>query len=55
MMLYFIGINDKLEGMLSCHVDDFVWGSTNNFTKKVINVLKKTFSISSEECKTFSI
>ena len=54
-MLYFIGINDKLEGMLSCHVDDFVWGNTNNFTKEVINVLKLTFSISSEECKTFSI
>ena len=45
--------NDKLEGILSCHVDDFVWGGTNNFIKKVINVLKPTFSISSEECKTF--
>ena len=44
--------NDKLEGILSCKVDDFVWGGTNNFIKKVINVLKQTFSINSEECET---
>ena len=45
--------NDKLEGILSCHVDDFVLGDTNNFIKKVIHLLKQTFSISSEECETF--
>ena len=45
--------NDKLEGILSCHVDDFVWGETNIFVNKIINVLKQTFSISSEECETF--
>ena len=30
--------NDKLEGILSLHVDDFFWGGRNNFVKKVINV-----------------
>ena len=43
--------NDKLEGILSCQVDDFVYGGTNNFIKEVINVLKQTFLISSAECK----
>ena len=35
--------NNKLEGILSCHVNDFVWGGTNNFMKKVINILKHIF------------
>ena len=30
--------NDKLEGILSFHVDDFFWGGRNSFVKKVINV-----------------
>ena len=45
--------NDKLEGILSFHVDDFIWVGTNHFIKKVINILKQTFSISSGECETF--
>ena len=45
--------NGKSEGILSCHIDDFVWGSINNFIKTVIKTLKKTFSISPEECETF--
>ena len=32
--------NGKLEGILSCHDDDFVWGGTINFINKVADVLK---------------
>ena len=45
--------NGKLEGILSCHVDDFVWGGTVNFMHKAVDVLKRTFAISSEEHETF--
>ena len=43
----------NLEGILCCHVDDFVWGGTTNFKNKVITLLKETFSISLERCETF--
>ena len=43
----------NLEGILCCHVDDFVWGGTKNFKNKVIKLLKDTFSISLEKGETF--
>ena len=42
-----------MEGILCCHVDDFVWGGTKNFKNKVIKLLNETFSISLERCETF--
>ena len=45
--------NGKLDGILSCHVDNFVWGGTVNFMHKAVDVLKRTFTISSEEHETF--
>ena len=42
-----------MEGILCCHVDDFVWGGTKNFENKVIKLLNETFSISLERCETF--
>ena len=42
-----------MEGILCCHVDDFVWGGTKNFKNKVIKLLKDTFSISLEKGETF--
>ena len=32
----------KLEGIISCHVDDFFWGGTKSFKICVINLLKKS-------------
>ena len=46
-------LNGKLEGVLCCHVDDFVWGGSINFEKQVINILKETFSVSSQEPEIF--
>ena len=34
--------NNKLEGLICCHVDDFFWGGTKHFAETVINRLKKT-------------
>ena len=34
--------NNKLEGLIFCHVDDFFWGGTKHFAETVINRLKKT-------------
>ena len=45
--------NRKLEGLLCCHVDDLVWEGSINFEKQIINVLKETFSVSSQESETF--
>ena len=35
------------------HVDDFIWGGSINFEKQIINVLKETFSVSSQESEPF--
>ena len=45
--------NGKLEGLLCCYVYDFVWGGSITFEKQIINVLKETFSVSSQESETF--
>lgn len=29
--IFYLHRKDKLEGILSCHVDGFVWGDTENF------------------------
>ena len=47
--------NDKLEGILSCNADDFVWGGTNNFIKKVINVLNRHFQSALNNVKHLNI
>ena len=45
--------NDKLEGVICCHVDDFYWGGTKNFEEYVINMIRKTFKTSHEEFENF--
>ena len=37
-----------------CYFDDFVWGGTPEFENKIIGELKKTVSVSSQECETFT-
>ena len=29
--------NNKLEWLICCHVDDFVWGETKHFAESLIN------------------
>ena len=52
MIFYWLS-SGKLEGLLCCHVDDFAWGGSINYEKQIINVLKETFSESSQESETF--
>lgn len=50
----FIWKNDnKVEGLLSIHVDDFMWCGSENFRKSVIEKLKETFKISKESTEIF--
>ena len=45
--------NDKLEGILCVHVDDFLFGGSPTFIKQVIGPLKEKYMISSELTKAF--
>ena len=51
--IFFWHLNDKLQGILSLHVDDFCWAGTEWFRQKVIDHLRKKFLISKEETETF--
>ena len=51
--IFYCFSNGKLEGVLCCHADDFVWGGPINFDRQIINVLKETFSAISQESATF--
>ena len=51
--LFFWHFNNRLEGLLISHVDDFCWGRTDNFKNKVIDPLKTVFAIGTEFEKTF--
>ena len=42
-----------LQGIISCHVDDFCWSGTELFKKKVIDVITEKFHISQEESLVF--
>ena len=41
-------------GIVSCHVDDFIWGGTVNFEVNVIQLIKSKFQISKSEGETFN-
>ena len=45
--------NDKLIGMIVCHVDDFVYSGTDEWHGRVIDKIKKTFRISVENQGSF--
>ena len=51
--LFYWWKNNRLEGVICCHVDDFYWGGTKDFEKYVIDVLRKTFKTSHEEYENF--
>ena len=42
-----------LLGLLMCHVDDFLWASTESFRETVVNKLRTIFTISSENSTLF--
>ncbi|CAG2211672.1 unnamed protein product [Mytilus edulis] len=39
----------SVEGVLTCHVDDFLWGGSKEFEEKVINSIRSTFCVGKEE------
>ena len=41
--------NGRLAGVLSCHVDDIMYGGTEVFHSQVIHKLKSVFAVSAEE------
>ena len=45
--------DNKTLGVLCCHVDDIIYGGSNEFINKVIKPLKTKFKISSESQKAF--
>ena len=45
---------DKLEGIIMSHVDDFFWAGTERFMSTVIDKIRNTFKISSENSILFT-
>ena len=43
----------KIQGLISVHVDDFIWCGSHDFQEKVIKTLKSVFKISKESKKAF--
>lgn len=41
-------------GILSCHVDDFIWGGSTKFEQTVISTIRSSFNVGREEEKCFS-
>ena len=51
--VFYLFDNNKLEGILCAHVDDFCWGGSTQFELKIINFIKQSFQISIEGLETF--
>ena len=51
-MFYWVS-NGKLERVWCFHFGDFVWRGSINFEEQIINVLKETFSVTSQETEMF--
>lgn len=51
--LFFCRKGTELIGMLSCHVDDIIWGGTAQFKRDVIDEICQTFEISRECSNAF--
>lgn len=41
--------DQRVERVLACHVDDFLWGGSSEFEVRVINEIRKTFLVGKEE------
>ena len=51
--LFYWRAEDGLEGIITCHVDDFLWCGSSRFEKKVIEKLRQVFLLGSEESEIF--
>ena len=51
--LFYWHKDDKLQGLICFHVDNFFWVGTKNVEENVINVLSKTFKTIQEEFENF--
>ena len=51
--LFYWNKNSQLQGIIIIHVDDFLWGGTNEFENKIINKLRDTFLVGSEDENSF--
>ena len=45
--LFYWNRNSQLQGIIKVHVDDLLWGGTNEFENKIINRLRDTFLVGS--------
>ena len=41
--------DNELKGVLAVHVDDFIWAGSHEFESKVINMIRSSFLVSTEE------
>lgn len=51
--LFYCHKDSELIGILTCHVDDIIWGGNSVFKKTVVDVICKIFKISREVCSAF--
>ena len=51
--LFFVRQNNRLIGILSCHVDDILWGGTPAFERTIIGHICKIFMISKNDSQAF--
>lgn len=52
-VFYYMTKEGVLEGVIACHVDDFIWGGTNVFEQIVIDVIRNKFQIGKENSAAF--
>ncbi len=48
--LFYWKKNGKCQGILAVHVDDFLYGGTDDFQQTIVAKIKSIFVIGSEEC-----
>ena len=53
-VFYWVDSDGQIQGILACHVDDFIWGGTQHFKNTVIPQIRKAFLVGREEEDTFS-
>lgn len=53
LAIFYCHKHGVLEGIITCHIDDFIWFGTNNFSKKIIDKLWGTFRFGSEHSGMF--
>ena len=51
--LFYYTLNDKLESVITCCVDDVAYGNTPLFLSNILNTLKQTFSIGTYNSTAF--